>query len=129
MTFKDKLLFGAAVVVVSVIATLGVSFLIRGSVASVSNLGAAGSLLAEHYIPYVATNQGYVSDLPIQTTSTFSSATTTVSGQVNLTKNHFCFNFYATSTATELHMVASTTATLPHGAAAVMTANYGACAN
>lgn len=128
MTFQEKLIFGAAVVVVSVIATLGFSFLINGK-ASVQPLGAAGGLLAEHYIPYVATNQGYVSALPITTTGTFSSATTTVSGQVNLTKNHFCFNFYATSTATELHMVASTTATLPHGAAAVMTANYGSCAN
>lgn len=57
------------------------------------------------------------------------SATTTLADTVQFTNPALCVNFYATSTATVLHLVASTTATLPAGAAAVMTANYGACAN
>lgn len=56
------------------------------------------------------------------------SATTTLSDTVNFDNPGICINFYATSTATRLHMIASTTATLPNGAAAVMVAGYGACA-
>ena len=55
-------------------------------------------------------------------------ATTTLSDTVNFNNPGLCINFYATSTATRLHLTASTTPTLPKGAAAVMTANYGACA-
>ncbi len=55
-------------------------------------------------------------------------ATSTFSDTVNFNNPGICINFYATSTATRLHLVASTTATLPGGAAAVMTAEYGACA-
>lgn len=57
------------------------------------------------------------------------SATTTLSDTVNFNNAALCINFYATSTATRLHLTASTTGTLPAGAAAVMTANYGACTN
>lgn len=56
-------------------------------------------------------------------------ATTTLSDTINFDNPAICINFYATSSATRLHLVASTTATLPNGAAAVMTAAYGACTN
>jgi hypothetical protein len=48
---------------------------------------------------------------------------------LSLDKAPLCFNFYATSTATRLKLTASTTATLPAGAAAIMTADYGSCTN
>lgn len=91
------------------------------------NLGAVGVKLIENYSPYVKYNGGTYTALPIQTTSTLSAGATTISGITTLTKSTFCINFYATSTATVLHMVASTTATLPNGAGAVITANYGSC--
>lgn len=53
--------------------------------------------------------------------------TTTMSGAVNFNAPVLCINFYATSTATRLKLVASTTPTLPNGAAAVMVAQYGSC--
>ena len=124
MTLKEKILFGAAVVVVASVAVFGIAKLTTGSS---TNFGAVGGMLAEHYLPFVMANGGYNSALPIQTTSTLSAGNTTITGVTNLTKATFCINFYATSTATQMHMVASTTATLPAGAGAVMTANYGAC--
>lgn len=86
-------------------------------------LGAVGVKLIEQYDPYVKYNGGINTALPIQTSSFLTSST------LKLTNGTFCTNFYATSTATALHLVASTTPTLPHGAAAVVTANYGACTN
>ena len=124
MTLKDKIFFGAAVVVVAIVCVFGIAKLTTGSS---SNFGAVGGMLAEQYLPFVMANGGYNSALPIQTTSTITSAGATNSGITNLTKATFCINFYATSTATQLYMVASTTATLPNGAAAVLTANYGTC--
>ncbi len=59
--------------------------------------------------------------------SLITDATTTASGAVNFNAPVLCINFYATSTATRLKLVASTTATLPNGAAAVMVAQYGTC--
>jgi hypothetical protein len=126
MTLQEKILFGAAVVVVAIVAMFGVLKLSSGKA---TTFGAVGGMLAEHYLPFVMANGGYNSALPIVTTGTFSAASTTVTGQVNLTKPTLCFNFYATSTATSLYMVASTTGTLPVGSAAVLTANYGTCAN
>ena len=60
------------------------------------------------------------------TTGAFS-ATTTLSDTVNFNNAGICINFYATSTATRLHMVASTTATI-EGSDGVMMIEYGACA-
>ncbi len=57
------------------------------------------------------------------------SATTTFGSAVNEHNPVLCHNLYATSSATILHEVASTTGALPHGAAAVVTLNYGACTN
>lgn len=94
---------------------------------SSGTLGAVGGQLIEQYDPYVRYNGGINSALPIQTSSTVTSAGATNSGITTLTKATFCINFYATSTATQMYMVASTTAVLPAGAAAVMTANYGSC--
>ncbi len=56
-------------------------------------------------------------------------ATTTLKDTVNFDNAALCINFYATSTATRLHLVASTTAVLPAGAGALMTADYGVCTN
>ena len=72
-------------------------------------------------------------DAPItSTTGTFSStlsatATTTLSDTVNFNNGGICINFYATSTATRLHITASTTATI-EGVDGVMMMEYGACA-
>jgi hypothetical protein len=93
------------------------------------SFGSVGVKLAENYDPYLRYNGGYNSALPIQTTNSLSAATTTFSAQTNFTVPTLCINFFATSTATALELVASTTATLPNGAAAVITANYGTCAN
>ena len=55
------------------------------------------------------------------------SATTTLADTVALTNPGICINFYATSTATISHMIASTTATV-EGVDGVMMFGYGACA-
>jgi hypothetical protein len=54
-------------------------------------------------------------------------STTTLSDTVNFNNPGICINFYATSTATRLHMVASTTATI-EGVDGVMLMGYGSCA-
>lgn len=56
-------------------------------------------------------------------------ATTTLADTVRLTNPGLCVDFFATSSATRVHMTASTTGSLPNGAAGVMTFDYGACAN
>lgn len=55
-------------------------------------------------------------------------ATTTLSDGLNLDNPGICINFFATSSATRTHFTASTTGTLPAGAAGVITFNYGPCA-
>lgn len=116
-------------IVLALILSVGSAFvsLQKPDVLGGNTLGALGVKLIENYSPYVKYNGGTYTALPIQTTSTLSAGATTISGITTLTKSTFCINFYATSTATVLHMVASTTATLPNGAAAVITANYGSC--
>lgn len=47
-------------------------------------------------------------------------------GDIVLTKSTFCMNFYATSTATLVKMVASSTATI-EGTDGVMVMQYGSC--
>lgn len=117
MTTKD-IIFGVVLVLVSV----GLSYMLFGRTSTpVAKFGAVGQMLAEQYIPYIAVNQGYRSALPVTTTGVGTASSTVVSGAP------ICAEFYATSTATLLHFVASTTPTLPHGAAAVMTAAYGTC--
>ena len=50
----------------------------------------------------------------------------TTSQDITLTKSTFCINFYATSTATLVKMVASSTATI-EGTDGVIVTQYGAC--
>lgn len=114
-------------VIALVLAVIGIGYTHFATARPSVKLGAVGGQLIEQYDPYVLYNGGINSALPIKTSSTLTSAGVTNSGVTDLTKATFCINFYATSTATQLHMVASTTASLPHGAAAVMTANYGSC--
>lgn len=54
-------------------------------------------------------------------------STTTIADGLKLTNPGICIEFYATSTATKLHMVASTTATV-EGSDGIMLIEYGACA-
>lgn len=103
--------------------------------ATTLSLGGVGPNLIENYMPLIRYNGGLKTALPVAASSTLqvtgkttAYATTTVDNGLNLFNTAgFCVNFYATSSATELHLVASTTGTLPHGAAAAITANYGAC--
>lgn len=65
--------------------------------------------------------------------STFAStvaitATTTISDGLSLRNTTgLCVDFYATSSATIVHLTASTTPTLPEGAAGIITFDYGPC--
>lgn len=110
-------IFGVVVVAISWFG----AYLVSRPATPKLTLGGIGSQLAEEYLPYVAINQGYYSNLPITTTGLLTASSSQLSAK------KVCFQFYATSTATLLHMTASTTPTLPHGAAAVLTANYGSC--
>lgn len=67
------------------------------------------------------------------TTGTISStlavtATTTLSDTVNFDNPGICINFYATSTATRMHMTASSTSLVNGVSTGVMLIDYGACA-
>lgn len=94
------------------------------------SFGAAGNLFIENYVPVVRYNGGINTALPVTFGSTLNvTATTTLADTVAFTNPALCFNFFATSSATQLHMTASTTGVLPNGAAAVLTADYGACTN
>lgn len=61
------------------------------------------------------------------TGTTAVTATTTLSDGLNLNNPGICINFYATSTATRVYMIASTTATI-EGVDGVMMFGYGSCA-
>ena len=65
---------------------------------------------------FIADKSGAVTTTGGITTNTLASSRSTL-----------CFDFYATSTATQDHMTASTTGSLPAGAAGVMTFDYGSC--
>lgn len=98
------------------------------------SFGSVGVKLAENYDPYLRYNGGYNSLLPITTTGTVTtgtlvSATSTFSQQFNLTNPTLCFNFYATSTATVLSAVASSTSLVNGVSTGVMLIQYGSCAN
>lgn len=93
MTLKDKLVFGAVVVVVTIIAQFMLVKLVGPSVA----FGAAGNLLIENYDPYVRTNGGINTNDPM----TVGGAFTSTLGQVlsgNLT-NTGTFTQGSTGTA------------------------------
>lgn len=55
-------------------------------------------------------------------------ATTTLSDTVNFNNPGICLNFYATSTATRMHMTASSTSLVNGVSTGVMLIDYGACA-
>lgn len=118
MTLTEKIIFGAVVVAVSLVGSYFLFF--RG--ASLPSFGATssvGNLLAEHYLPYVATNLGYNTALGIKNTGTEQVGT---NGTVFSSENTgVCFiQPYATTIA------ASSTALVDcQGTAAVGTTNTG----
>jgi hypothetical protein len=79
MTTKDKIFFGAAVVVVAIVAVFSVLHFFKGN-GGAPMLGAAQGLLAENYIPYVSINTGYNSAYGITTTGALAAAATTLTG-------------------------------------------------
>lgn len=56
-------------------------------------------------------------------------ATTTLADTVNFNNPALCINFFATSTATRMHMTASSSALVSGVSTGVMLIDYGACAN
>ena len=63
MTLTEKIIFGAVVVAVSI---TGAYFLfVRDTIPSFGNAAGLGNLLAEHYIPYISTNGGFNTNLPM----------------------------------------------------------------
>lgn len=101
------------------VALVALLLAIGGYLSSSTHLFGANATGPAHY-----QMENFLQGVQAGTSNQFSVSNT---GVINLTKSTFCINFYATSTATQMHMVASTTATLPNGAGAVMTANYGSC--
>ena len=79
MTLKEKILFGAAVVVVAIVCVFGIAKFTTGSS---TNVGAVGGMLAEHYLPFVMANGGYNSALPIQTTSSVTAGNLVVTNAI-----------------------------------------------
>ena len=118
-----------ALAVIALVVGFGVGY---GVFHSSSKLGGMSSMLAESYIPYLYSNGGYYSALPIQTTSSLTAGgdLTVSGGTVNVTTSNTatstlvvgCIQFYATSTATALKFQASTTP-------GVMISQYGTCPN
>lgn len=106
-----------------VIAVIAVGLAIKSMISTPVGVqvGAVGSKYIEQYNPYVKLNGGINTQLPVKTSGQLSASSTVVTGAP------FCIEFYATSTNTVLHLVASTTGSIPNGSAAAMTANYGTC--
>ena len=134
MTLQEKILFGATVVVVAIVAVFGILKLTSSN--GSPSFGAIGNLLAEHYIPYVSTNGGYSSALPIVTTSTLTSGAFTANGNVTVTTSNTatstitvgCFQSYATSTATSLALRFTASTTAPtNGSGVIPVISYGTC--
>lgn len=75
MTIKQLIVFGVVVVAVSL---LGSWFLLspKGLSATFGATNSVGNLLAEHYLPYVSTNNGYNTNLGIVDDGTFRLGTT-----------------------------------------------------
>ena len=80
MTLKEKILFGATVVVVAIVAVFSVLHFFNSNGSKPSTFGAVSGLLAENYIPYVSINTGYKSAYGITTTGALSAAATTITG-------------------------------------------------
>ncbi len=134
MTTKN-IIFGVVIVVISV----ACSYLLFGRTStSVAKFGAAvpGQLLAEYYLPFISTNQGFNSAFPIQTTSTLTATGFTDNGNANIVTSNTatstltvgCVQSYATSTVTaeSLRFVASTTAPT-NGSGLIPVVSYGTC--
>ena len=81
MTTKDKIFFGAAVVVVAIVAVFSILHFFNSIGSKPTSLfGSVSGLLAENYIPYVSINTGYKSNYGITTTGALSAAATTITG-------------------------------------------------
>lgn len=122
MTLKDKLIFGAVVVVVAIAAVFGASSFIGGN-GSVPSFGAVGNLLAENYIPYVRTNGGYNSADPINTSALMSTTGTFSVGSSGSTISQYNFGTCAIWGAHTI--TASTTKTVDCATGAAHTALTG----
>lgn len=73
------------------------------------------------------TGSGTITSADLTSTDDVTVGNDLVVGQdISLTDNDFCINFYATSTATQNKMVASTTATI-EGSDGVIMFTYGSC--
>lgn len=83
MTTKDKVIFGAVVVVITLLAGWGISYLSTGS--AKPSFGAVGSLLAENYINYIRQNGGYNSADPITTTGLITAGSFSGTGASTIT--------------------------------------------
>lgn len=64
MTLTEKIIFGAVVVAVSIAGSYFLFFR-EASLPSFGNAAGLGNLLAEHYIPYISTNGGFNTNLPM----------------------------------------------------------------
>ena len=67
---------------IAVVVLIGAFFVGRSTIIGGAAFGAIGSNPVENYIPVIKYNEGYYSDLPIQTTSTLTSAGITSSGAI-----------------------------------------------
>lgn len=77
MTTKEKLSFGAIVVVVTIIAQFVGGWAVQKlNVPAMPSFGTVGNLLAENYDPYLRYNQGYYSNLPVKTSDLLESTGT-----------------------------------------------------
>lgn len=129
MTLKEKFFFGAAVVVVAIVAVFSVLSLTKGS-GSTPTLGAVGNMLAENYIPFVRVNSGYNSAFPITTSGalTGGALVVTTSNTATSTATFGCWQSYATSTATALSLRFTASTTAPtNGSGVIPVISYGVC--
>ena len=90
MTLGEKIIFGAAVVVVAIVAFFGVQYFSNRSASLTTSFGAVGNLLAENYINYVRQNGGINTNDPVTvgntlTATTIAATTLTVSGALTYT--------------------------------------------
>lgn len=107
MDKQVKIFIGVAVVSFVVAVSAVIFSLSSDKPKTVFDLGAAGNMLAEEYMPYVLYNGGYKSAKPIETTSTFA-----VTGASTLTGNVSAGGTLAVTGATTLTGAATLSSTL-----------------
>ncbi len=81
MTTKDKIIFGAVVVVISLLAGWGIGKIFPAQIEkNIANFGAVGNQLFENYNSYVRQNGGINTNDPITVGNTLTATTLTVTG-------------------------------------------------